>query len=416
MMTFPLYPEYKSTGYKWMPSVPAGWRQVPFKHACLRFALYGANLSSDEYIQGGVRFLRTTDIKENGELEDDGVYVRHELAKDFLLSDGDILLSRSGTIGRAFVYSSNEHAECAYAGYLVRFIPSIELNPKWFFYFSKSSAFKDWLSTQLICSTIGNVNGQKYAQCPLALPTVEEQEDIVAFLDRETGEIDSLIDEQQRFLNLLQEQIESLVLSSINAKETKSIRLENAANLITRPLRQQQQEAYTRIGLYNRGRGIFHKDASEMDEMGDSDFYWVEEGDLIISGQFAWEGAVAMAGRAEAGCVVSHRYPVLRGKDNIALTEYIFAFLGTHLGDFLLNEHSRGAAGRNRPLNIRSLFKEKIPVPSIETQEIVAKAVYARDAVLKEIKITTELLNERRTTLISAAVTGQINVRSLTKN
>jgi type I restriction enzyme S subunit len=150
-----------------------------------------------------------------------------------------------------------------------------------------------------------------------------------------------------------------------------------------------------------------------MNDMGDSDFFWVEEGDLIISGQFAWEGAVALAGKEDTGCVVSHRYPVLHGQSGICHTEYLFALLLTKHGDFLLNENSRGAAGRNRPLNINSLMKEKIPVPDMRIQEQVAQAVYWRKILSVEISKQVDLLQERRTALISAAVTGKIDVRGL---
>ena len=150
-----------------------------------------------------------------------------------------------------------------------------------------------------------------------------------------------------------------------------------------------------------------------MDDMGESDFFWIEEGDLIISGQFAWEGSVAMANQEDTGCVVSHRYPVIRGKSGVALTEYLFGLLCTKHGDFLLNENSRGAAGRNRPLNISSLMKEKIPVPSMEIQEAVARIVHARRGLFNEIAKAIDLLQERRTALISAAVTGKIDVRGL---
>ena len=146
--------------------------------------------------------------------------------------------------------------------------------------------------------------------------------------------------------------------------------------------------------------------------MGDSDFFWIEEGDLIISGQFAWEGAVALAGSDDAGCVVSHRYHVLRGRHGTALTEYLLALLSTKHGDFLLNENSRGAAGRNRPLNINSLLKEKIPVPYPQAQEEVAKAVHAKDRLVRETSEQVRHLEEYRSALISAAVTGQIDVRS----
>jgi type I restriction enzyme S subunit len=222
--------------------------------------------------------------------------------------------------------------------------------------------------------------------------------------------------EQRRLMELLKEKISSLVLSSVDLPNTKRLRFVDAASIISRPVLQQQEESYTRIGLFNRGRGLFHKEASEMDEMGESDFFCIEEGDLIISGQFAWEGAVAMAGKNETGCVVSHRYPVLRGIPGVALTEYLFGLLCTNHGDFLLNENSRGAAGRNRPLNIRSLMKETIPVPSMQIQETVARAIHSRSVLFQEISNAIDLLQEHRTALISAAVTGQIDVRPSPKN
>ena len=168
-MSFPRYPKYKPSGVEWLVDVPVGWDVVPFKRRCSRFALYGANMSSDEYVSDGVRFLRTTDISQNGELEPDGVFVSPEVAREYLLKDKDILISRSGTIGRAFVFAADVHPECAYAGYLVRFVPTKQLNSRLFFYFTKSAAFSDWLQTQLIFSTIGNVNGQKYGSSLLSV-------------------------------------------------------------------------------------------------------------------------------------------------------------------------------------------------------------------------------------------------------
>jgi len=89
----------------------------------------------------------------------------------------------------------------------------------------------------------------------------------------------------------------------------------------------------------------------------------------------------------------------------------LLAFLCTDYGDFLLNEHSRGAAGRNRPLNIKSLLKEKIPLPALEVQREIVEAIKQRQAILVEINKLNLLLKERRSAIITQAVTGQIDVR-----
>ena len=94
------------------------WPRVRLKNLCSESAVYGANIPAESYIGSGIRFIRTTDITEKGELRENGVYVPNHLVEDYLLQDGDILVSRSGTVGRTFLYESVKHGPCSYAGYL----------------------------------------------------------------------------------------------------------------------------------------------------------------------------------------------------------------------------------------------------------------------------------------------------------
>ena len=131
-----------------------------------------------------------------------------------------------------------------------------------------------------------------------------------------------------------------------------------------------------------------------------------------MSGQFAWEGAVALADNEDDGCIASHRYPVINGLDGVLDTSYLWAFFTSQRGDFLLNECSRGAAGRNRPLNINYLMKEKIPVPSMSEQLAVSHVVRYEKRIVEKVKKIIGTLEERRISLISAVVTGKIDVRN----
>jgi type I restriction enzyme, S subunit len=126
---FKPYPEYRESGIEWLAEVPTHWEVRRLKHLCDRAALYGANEPSESYATDGVRFLRTTDITDSGELLLEGVYLPIEYVRAYLLDEGDLLFSRSGTIGRSFVYEKARHGPCAYAGYLVRFVPSSSLWP-----------------------------------------------------------------------------------------------------------------------------------------------------------------------------------------------------------------------------------------------------------------------------------------------
>ncbi len=210
------YPAYKNPGVEWLGEIPTHWEVRRLKHSCSKSALYGANIPSQDYVFDGVRFLRTTDITDDGQLLEDGaVYVRSEDAREYLLKDGDLLLSRSGTLGRSFVYDGERHGPCAYAGYLVRFVPNESLAPQFAFYFTKSGSFEQWLSSATISSTIGNVNGQKYANLALPLPDVQEQRAIAAFLDHKTAEIDTLIARKEQLIALLQEKRAALITAAV---------------------------------------------------------------------------------------------------------------------------------------------------------------------------------------------------------
>ena len=92
------YPKYKDSGVEWLGEIPEHWQIMPLKRLCVRSALYGANEPADSYVDKGVRFLRTTDISDRGDLIGAGVYLSVEAVSDYLLQTGDLLFSRSGTI------------------------------------------------------------------------------------------------------------------------------------------------------------------------------------------------------------------------------------------------------------------------------------------------------------------------------
>lgn len=209
----------KDSGVEWLGKVPAHWEVRTLKQACTESALYGANEPASSYGVEGVRFIRTTDIDDHGRLLGEGaVYVDRRLVEGYLLQDGDLLVSRSGTLGRAFVYRESAHGACAYAGYLVRFKPGASLWAPFAFYYTKSSSFHDWLGISAITSTIGNVSGQKYADMHIVLPSIAEQRAIAAFLDRETARIDALVAKAREAIERLREYRAALISAAVTGK------------------------------------------------------------------------------------------------------------------------------------------------------------------------------------------------------
>ena len=245
----------------------------------------------------------------------------------------------------------------------------------------------------------------------MLVPPIDEQAAIVRFLDWANGRLDRVVRVKRRELALISEMLSIFTEKALQLEGTRKLRLSTVAEVMSRPIDRRTDQSYTRIGLYNRGRGIFHKAITDGAELGDSDFFWVEDGDFVISGQFAWEGAIALARAKDAGCVASHRYPILRGREEYVSSAVLFALFRTPYGTMLLDHYSRGAAGRNRPLNAQRLLKEKISIPPISAQARITELLDREYAVAQSLAQTVKFINEYRTRLVADVVTGKLDVR-----
>jgi len=122
---------------------------------------------------------------------------------------------------------------------------------------------------------------------------------------------------------------------------------------------------------------------------------------------------VAVAQEADDGCVASHRYPIVKCKQGVAESVYLYSFFLTGEGGLLLNDHSRGAAGRNRPLNPRTLMKEKVPVPPLRLQKEITAYFSEELSVRRAVQMQISQILQYRDRLIANVVTGQMDVREM---
>jgi type I restriction enzyme S subunit len=142
-----------------------------------------------------------------------------EIAADYLLRDGDLLLARSGaTAGKTFLYRQS-WGTCAYAGYLIRArLDTARAVPQFVRYFTASSPYWQWLSSAFTQATIQNVNAERYASLVIPQPTVAEQAKIAAFLDVETARFDALIAKIRDAIDRLKELRTALISAAVTGK------------------------------------------------------------------------------------------------------------------------------------------------------------------------------------------------------
>jgi len=400
------YPSYKTPLLRWLPPIPAHWNEqrakVFFRWVDERSTTGHEELLSVSHLTGV-----TPRSQKNVTMFKAASYVGSKLCQS-----NDIVINTlwawmaalgvsnySGIVSPVYGVFRPRNSKKFNSGYLDRLLRTR----------SYAAEYKI-RSTGIVDSRLSLYSDQ-FLAIPLIQPPLSEQVQIAAYLRSQDAKIARFIQTKRELINLLREQRGVLAARAIASSETEFIRLERVVRLLAEPMTREPETIYTPIGMFNRGRGIFHKGPVEGKCLGDSEFFKIERGDLIFSGQFAWEGAVSVATKKDEGCIASHRYPIAKCAQDRVAPEYLQTFFLSEAGDLLLNQHSRGAAGRNRPLNPRTLLKEKIPVPPFQRQREVSEFFHKEQVIAREIEAEITLIREYRERLIHDAVTGQIDLR-----
>ena len=400
----------RASSVPWLGNVPEHWRVLSIRRICqVKRGASPRPIESPQYFDhdGEYAWVRISDVSASNKYL---IATTQRLSKtgkekSVPLEPGALFLSIAGSVGKPIITK----IKCCIHDGFVYFLGLKESADFLYYLFCTGELFKGLgkLGTQL------NLNTDTISNIKIPIPPLTEQRRIANFLDRETDKIDRLIAEKEKLVGQLEEKRLAMTNTALQMSETQLMRFGLVAERMNRAVHVVDEDEYTPVGLYNYGRGMFHKMATRGRELGDSSFFYIEADDLVLSGQFAWEGAVALARKEDAGCVASHRYPIFTARPNMAHPGYLFSFFRTDTGHMLLNHHSRGAAGRNRPLNDRTLAKEKIPVPPMPIQKQIGEMLEQEIRLREEVERSNAFLLERRAALISAAVTGRLDVREV---
>ena len=147
---------------------------------------YGAGEAGIERVDEATpRYIRITDIDENGELLPGLGMTAANVEPQYFLRDGDLLFARSGnTVGKSYLYESERVPyPCFYAGYMIRFRFGEKVLPKYVFAFAQTPYYHEWVSAIQRSAGQPNINAQEYRSLEIPLPPLSEQRKIVAELD-----------------------------------------------------------------------------------------------------------------------------------------------------------------------------------------------------------------------------------------
>jgi type I restriction enzyme S subunit len=168
---------------------------------------YGAGYSSIPY-NGKIRYIRITDINEDGSLNNNKVSAK-AFSESYLLKENDFLIARSGnTVGKTFLYKA-DNGKAIFAGYLIRF----ELNksliiPEYLLAYTKCSIYKKWIKSNMKVSAQPNINSKQYLESPIILPPLEVQQEIVDFITVNKEKATILRKKAEMLIKLAKQQFE----------------------------------------------------------------------------------------------------------------------------------------------------------------------------------------------------------------
>lgn len=156
--------------------------------------IYGIPATAEEYSDEKVRYLRITDINDDGTINNsDMKSVSDDNLEKYMLQPGDIVFARTGnSTGRSYLYNEKD-GKFAFAGFLIKYgLDDTKINPTYVRYFTISNYYKQWVSNLSSGSTRGNISAQTFADCPIIVPSRKQQDFLATSLSTIDQRIENL--------------------------------------------------------------------------------------------------------------------------------------------------------------------------------------------------------------------------------
>jgi len=438
------YPEYKESGVEWVGDYPANWNLTRVKFESYVKARVGWHgLKSDDFTDEGPYLVTGSDFKGPVIKWTDCYHCdieRYDQDPYIQLREGDLLITKDGTIGKVALVSGLDGKATLNSGVFVVRPLADNYTSKFYFWLLQSRVFTGFVDLNKTGSTIVHLYQDTFVNFRYAMPSFSEQLKVDEFLDHETAKIDTLIEKQQQLIKLLKEKRQAVISHAVtkglnpNApmrdsgvewlgevpEHWKVCRLKQiikSGSSISYGVVQPGEpldEGVPFVQTTNMSQGTFDLDDLQKTTIEIAKAYPRSTliGGEVILGIRASIGAAYVVPESLIGCNLSRGVARIIPNDHI-LSEYLVSYFGTGAVDRYWGLSKQGSTFSE--VSIETVKELSLPVPPIEEQKLIYSWIGERvtrlDYTFKKAMEQTSLLQERRTALISAAVTGKIDVR-----
>jgi type I restriction enzyme S subunit len=446
---FKPYPAYKDSGVEWLGDIPAHWgvcalRRKLFRGAgSIKIGPFGSALKLEIMVQEGFKVYGQEHVIAR-DFSRGSKYIDHAKFSELAACEirpRDILVTMMGSTGRSAVVPEGIEKGIMDSHLLRIRLPDAELHPRFLaLLIDEAEYVRDQIGAAGKGAIMHGLNSSIIKSIVLATPPTTEQSRILSFIDRETARIDALVAKKERLIELLQEKRRALITHAVTKGLDPNV-----------PMKDSEVEWLGKIPAHWEVKRLWHLTPSDRRIMygivlpGPN----VDDGVPIVKGgdvspeRLRLDRVNRTTREIESGYARSR----LRGGDlvyairgsigevaivpdelqgaNLTQDAARIAYTSATHGPWLVQalksaavfaQLEAGALGATiRGINIRDLKRASVAVPSRVEQLAIAACLDREtgriDALVANVRQAIERLNELRAALISAAVTGKIDVR-----
>jgi type I restriction enzyme S subunit len=428
-----LYPDYRPSGDDVLGEIPQSWRAKPLK----RVTSFNDDVlpeTTDPDYQ--IEYVDISNVSAERGIEGTEVmpFAKAPSRARRTVEDGDVIISTVRTYLKAIAPIRHPpHNMVVSTGFAV-VRPRNELQPAFAAYMLHANYFMDEVVAHSVGVSYPAINASEMACFKVPLPPIKDQGAITGFLDRETAKLDTLIAKQERLIELLQEKRQAVISHAVTKGLNPDAPMKDSgvewlgevpahwniekfsrAVQIAEGQVDPEVEPYSSMRLVapnhiesRTGRVVGVETAAEQGAI--SGKYFCGRGDVIYS---KIRPGLAKATVASEDCLCSADMYPMRPRGELRGRFLLLLLLSSQFTAWSVLEADRVAMPK---INRETLNDLRLPLPPIDEQDEIVDCVERKatriDGTLMKVAKSIDLMREHRSALISAAVTGKIDVRA----
>jgi len=436
------YPKYKETEVIWVKSLPDSWEELRVKYFSIfrnGYSFKGTDFFDDEKYP----VIRIGDIQDGKVNLSEAKKVSkniYEEAKKFSNKRGDILLALTGaTIGKSAIYDTDEISLLNQRVAALR--PNKKANIDFLKYLIEAPEFKTLIDFECYGGAQENIGKGQITSAKFPIPSLPEQNAIVRFLDYKTGQIDSFIANRQKQIELLKEQKAGIIKKAITKGINPNAKMKDCGIEWIGDVPEHWEIWKIKHTSYVKGR--IGWDGLRSDEFFENEYAFLVTGTDFIDGKVNWKTCYQITKERylqdkhiqlkEDDLLITKdgtigKTAVVKGLVGFAslnsgvfvvrplrkyISDYLYFILNSNVFTQFINITTTGTTILHLYQNIFEIFE--YTVPPIEEQQAIVHYINEEskiiDSLISKYQKQIDLMQEYRTSLISQAVTGKIDVR-----